>query len=363
MRGILDQVHFNDTLLDYFIAASIIAIGTLMIRVIKGTLLRGISSWAKRTKTPFDDLILNSIDRFGFPALYFLVIYMGLKILQLPLRGQHILNIAVIVVITYFIIRLISSVLHLLLRSYVGRQEKGEKNVKQLGGLMLIINMVIWVIGALFLFDNMGYDITAVVAGLGIGGIAVALAAQNILGDLFNYFVIFFDRPFEIGDFIVVDQKSGTVEYIGIKTTRVRALSGEQLVFPNSDLTGSRLHNYKRMQTRRIAFKFGVVQETPLDRLREIPLFVRSIVEQQRETVFDRAHFASYGDSSLDFEVVYTLRSADYNIYMDVQQAINLAILQEFQERNIALKDPNRMIAMMDRSDGKEEKIPNDLSG
>src|SRR5690606_33925698 len=131
-----------------------------------------------------------------------------------------------------------------LLQSYIRKrsdEEKADDRVKQLGGIMLIINIIIWALGLIFLFDNMGFDVTAVIAGMGIGGIAIALAAQNILGDLFNYFVIFFDKPFEIGDFIIVDDKLGTIEYIGIKTTRVKSLSGEQLVFSNSDLTNSRI--------------------------------------------------------------------------------------------------------------------------
>src|SRR5690606_34760610 len=126
------------------------------------------------------------------------------------------------------------------LQSYVRRQDKGEEKVKQLTGILLIINIVIWAIGVVFMLDNLGYDVTTIIAGLGIGGIAIALAAQNILGDLFNYFVIFFDRPFEVGDFIIVDNKLGTVEYIGLKTTRLKSLSGEQLIFANSDLTNSR---------------------------------------------------------------------------------------------------------------------------
>src|SRR5690625_4061931 len=148
--------------------------------------------------------------------------------LDLSIRVHNIAEVAFIVFVTYFSIRLISSILLLLLRSYVLKQENGQEKVKQIGGLMLIVNILIWTIGLVFLLDNLGYNITAIITGLGIGGIAIALAAQNILSDLFNYFVIFFDRPFEIGDYLVIDDKSGTVDYIGIKTTRVRSLTGER---------------------------------------------------------------------------------------------------------------------------------------
>jgi small-conductance mechanosensitive channel len=248
------------------------------------------------------------------------------------------------VAITILIIRFISALIRVLLQTYVRKQTDAQEKVKQIGGLMLIINMVIWVVGIVFLFDNMGYDVTAVVAGLGIGGIAVALAAQNILGDLFNYFVIFLDRPFEVGDFIIVDDKLGVVENIGIKTTRIKSLSGEQLVFSNSDLTNSRIHNYKRMQRRRVVFKIGVIYQTSYEQIKAIPALLKSIVLEQQLVEFDRAHFASYGDFSLNFEVVYYVLSSDYNIHMEIQQAIYLRIFEEFQKMGVEFAYPTQTL-------------------
>ncbi|GAB3815924.1 hypothetical protein GCM10028895_10600 [Pontibacter rugosus] len=219
---------------------------------------------------------------------------------------------------------------------------------------MLIINIIIWGIGLLTLLDNLGYDVTTVVAGLGIGGIAVALAAQNILGDLFNYFVIFFDRPFEVGDFIVIDEKAGVVDKIGVKTSRVKSLSGEQLVFSNSDLTNSRIHNYKRMEQRRILFKIGVTYQTPYATLQEIPALLKTIIDEQETTRYDRAHFSSYGDSSLDFEIVYYVLSSDYNVYMDVQQKINLRIFKEFELIGIDFAFPTRTVFWANQEQEKE---------
>jgi small-conductance mechanosensitive channel len=244
----------------------------------------------------------------------------------------------------------------MLLTSYVRRQHNGEEKVRQIGGLMLIINIVVWAVGIIFLFDNMGYDVTTVIAGLGIGGIAVALAAQNILGDLFNYFVIFMDRPFEIGDFIVVEEKSGVVEYIGIKTTRVKSLSGEQIVFANSDLTNSRIHNYKRMQRRRVVFTIGIVYETPYETIVKIPEMLKSIVLEQDTVEFDRAHFAVYGDSSLNFEVVYYVLDSAYNKYMDTQQAINLRIFEEFQKTGVGFAYPTQTL-FISNPDAEAEEV------
>ncbi|MDZ7648234.1 MAG: mechanosensitive ion channel family protein [Cytophagales bacterium] len=209
---------------------------------------------------------------------------------------------------------------------------------------MLIVNAVLWSIGLLFIFNNFGYDVTAIVAGLGIGGIAIALAAQNILGDLFNYFVIFFDRPFEVGDFITVDDKKGTVEYIGLKTTRVKSITGEQLIFSNSDLTNSRIHNFKRMDRRRIVFAFGVIYQTPPPVLEKIPSLVKNIVEAQSEVTFDRAHFQKFAASSLDYEVVYFVEHSDYNQYMDIQQTINMQIFKTFAAEGIEFAYPTQTV-------------------
>jgi small-conductance mechanosensitive channel len=244
------------------------------------------------------------------------------------------------------------------LKSYVRRQDQGEEKVKQLGGIMLILNGIIWIIGIIFLFDNLGYNVGTVIAGLGIGGIAIALAAQNILGDLFNYFVIFFDRPFEIGDFIILDDKMGTVEYIGIKTTRLKSLSGEQLIISNSDLTQSRLHNYKRMQRRRIQFDIGIVYQTPLEKVKEVPQIIKNVIASIEGITIDRTHFKAYGDFSLNFQTVYFVESSEYNVYMDKQQLINLKLFEEFEKRKIEFAYPTQSIFLAQNGNGKETADP-----
>lgn len=357
MNELLERTYFQNSVRDYFFALGIIVVGLLLVKVFKHVIIKRIKKWAENTETSFDDHVIESIERFGIPALYYSVIYIGVDYLVLSERGEKILHIATTVVITYLFVRFLSSAILLLLEAYLRNQKEGEEKVKQLGGIMLIINVIIWAVGILFLFDNMGYDVTAMVAGLGIGGIAIALAAQNILGDLFNYFVIFFDRPFEVGDFIIIDEKLGVVEYIGIKTTRIKSLSGEQLVFSNSDLTGSRIHNYKRMQRRRVLFKIGVVYQTPYEKLKKIPATIQSIVEEQHPVEFDRAHFASYGDYSLNFEIVYYVLDSDYNKYMDVQQAINLRIFQEFQHMNIEFAYPTQTLFLTNQEPEKQESF------
>ncbi|MGV3505280.1 MAG: mechanosensitive ion channel family protein [Adhaeribacter sp.] len=358
MKEILNRTYLHNTVQDYLISLAIILVGLLAIRLFKNILLKRIVGWSGKTKTHLDDFIVSAIERFGIPALYIATVYAGITYLQLSVQVHNILNVALTFAVTFLVIQLISSIILVVLRSYILRQEHGQEKVKQLGGIMLLINVLIWGVGILFFFDNIGYDITAIIAGLGIGGIAIALAAQNILGDLFNYFVIFFDRPIEIGDFIVVDDKNGVVDYIGIKTTRIKTLSGEQLIFSNSDLMNSRIHNFKRMEQRRVVFKIGATYQTPLEDIKKLPGLFKAIVEEQQPVRFDRAHFSGYGDSSIDFEIVYFVLDADYNKYMDIQQAIYLRIFEEFENRKLEFAYPTRTLFVLNENQQKAEDLP-----
>lgn len=290
-----------------------------------------------RTEGRVDDFIIDGVDHYGLPILQFSIISWCIQLLNLSPRAENIITVTTTVIITYYVIRLVSSVIMHLLKSRIRRQEHGEEKIKQLGGLILVVNIFIWILGIVFVLDNLGKDVTTIVTGLGIGGIAIALAAQNILGDLFNYFVIFFDRPFEVGDFIIVDDKMGTVEYLGIKTTRIRSLSGEQLIIGNSNLTGSRIHNFKRMEQRRVVFTLNIDHRTPLEKLKVIPELLRGIVESHALVRFDRAHLASIGDWSIRFEVVYLFLDPDFNKFMDTQQLILYRILEDLQGHEIFL--------------------------
>lgn len=344
METFLDKEFFGNTIQAYLIVLGCILLGILLITAFKKLVLKRIKRAVSQTNTQVDDFIVDNVGKYVVPIVYFTVIYAGLKSLVWPERFLNILEVTFVVVMTYYAIRLISSILLMLLESYIRGQENGDEKVKQMGGIILIMNVMIWVLGLVFMFGNLGYDVTAIIAGMGIGGIAIALAAQNILGDLFNYFVIFFDQPFEVGDFLVIGDKNGIVEKIGIKTTRIHTLSGEQLVFSNSDLTNSRIHNYKKMQRRRIVFGVGVTYETPVEQVRAIPALLKEIVESQPGVDFDRAHFKKFGDSSLDFEIVYFVNNADFNVYMDVQQEFNLQIYEKFGERGISIAFPTRTL-------------------
>lgn len=353
MNELLDKEYFGNTLQEVLIVFGAILLGLVLAKIFKRVVLKRISLAVAKTKTTIDDFIVESVGKYVVPMIYFAIIYSGLKSLVWPVRIMNIFEVVFVVTITYYAIRLISSIILRMLQSYISGQEGGAEKVKQMGGVILIINAVIWLIGLIFMLSNLGYNVSAIIAGMGIGGIAIALAAQNIIGDLFNYFVIFFDRPFEVGDFLVIGDKNGIVDKIGIKTTRIKTLSGEQLVISNSDITNSRIHNFKKMQRRRIVFTVGVTYETSLKLVKKIPGILRDIVQSEPRVDFDRAHFKSFGDSSLDYEVVYIINSADFNTYMDIQQDFNFQIYEKFGELGISIAFPTRTLYLRNENDMK----------
>ena len=203
---------------------------------------------------------------------------------------------------------------------------------------------VLWVVLVILTIDNLGFDPTTIIAGLGVGGIAVALALQNVLGDLIASLSIILDKPFEVGDFIVIDGMNGDVEHIGLKTTRLRSLSGEQLVLSNNDLLQSRIKNYKRMNNRRILFSLGVVYETSYEDLVKIPGLIKEIIDTEPKARFTRAHFSSYGDFALNYDIVYFVLTPLFDDYMDIQQNVNLEIFKRFSEEGIEFAYPTRKV-------------------
>jgi small-conductance mechanosensitive channel len=207
-----------------------------------------------------------------------------------------------------------------------------------------VATLALWSLLLLLALDNVGIDVTTLVAGLGIGGIAVALAAQSVLADLFASLAIVIDQPFVEGDFIVTGDLAGSVEKVGVKTTRIRSLSGEQLVVPNHDLVSSRIHNYKRMEERRVLFTIGVEYGTTAEQMELAPRLIRAAIEAQEGTRFDRAHFRGFGDFSLNIEAVYFVLSPDYAVYMETHQAVNMRILRDFRDAGIAFAFPTQTV-------------------
>jgi len=347
MNDFLDRVFLNNTVYNYLVALGIFILSIIIIKIAKKILINRLKVWVKKTKNIFDDFLVDILEKLVSPFLYFLAFYLGISSLVLNAYFTKAVNFLATGVLTFFIVNLILKITDHGVKIYWQRNNQSEILEHSLSGAIKVIRFVVWSLAIIFFLDNLGFKITTVIAGLGVGGVAIALAAQAILKDLFSYFSIIFDRPFKIGDFLIIGDLLGTVEHVGIKTTRIRSLGGEQLIFSNSDLTDSRVRNYKRMDKRRVVFKLGVIYQTSLKDLKEIPVIIEKIIKGIEDTIFDRAHFFSYGDFSLLFEVVYYVIGSDYNKYMDIQQEINFAIKEEFGKRKIEFAYPTQSIFLL----------------
>jgi len=344
----LNLTFGGNTLKEWATAMGIAIVAFILMWLAKKALARSFSKRADRDSLDIYALISRLAQRIQLPLITVFAVYFGLQSLKLP-EGlspwlSSIAMAALIMQLTLWATSLVDHYLKRSQRRYAGI-EKNAGRITTLRTAGVVMKVVLAAIAAVLILDNIpGVQITALVASLGITGIAVALAVQNILSDLFGSLSIVLDKPFLIGDFIIVDDYMGSVENIGLKTTRIRSLSGEQLVFSNNDLLKSRIRNYKRMDERRVVFSFGVTYETPLEKLREIPATVRRIIEPLEAVRFDRAHFQEYGDFSLNFEVVYYVLDSDYNRYMDIQQSINLTLYAAFEEKQIDFAYPTRTL-------------------
>ncbi len=335
----------ND-LRDWLIAVAV-AIGSMVLLA----LLRRVVGWrlvkmAERSKSQLDDDLVNVLSHTRSLFLILLSLYLGLHFVDIPERVESIVDSGIMIALFLQVGFWAGALLKLALDRYGEKQlAENPASVTTLNAISFLGRLVLWSVVLLLTLDNLGIDVTALLTGLGIGGIAVALAVQNILGDLLAALAIVLDKPFAVGDFIVVDDCVGSVEKVGLKTTRLRSLSGEQLVFSNADLLGSRLRNYGRMYERRVVFPLGVTYQTPRSKLELIPQILRQAVETQGEQVrFDRSHFKDYGDFSLNFETVYYVLTADYTLYMDIQQSINFAIHRRFEEEGIEFAYPTQTL-------------------
>ena len=295
---------------------------------------------------------------------FFLVValYAGARFLTLGDKLQAILNtVATIAFFWQAGVWMVATVHAFIDRRRQVRAAEDRAVLGSLGIISFLASAVIWSLVLLLTLDNLGVNITALVAGLGIGGVAVALAVQNVLGDLFASLSIALDRPFVVGDFLVIDNFLGSVENIGIKTTRLRSLDGEQIIMSNGDLLKSRVRNYGRMAERRVQFSLAVAYGTPLDCIEQIPGWIREFVSAEPDTRFDRSHFLRHGPASLEFETVYYIQSADYNKYMDIQQSINLKIHRLFAENDIDFAVPTQNLVLSRRRAPADET--SDLEG
>ena len=349
---IFDTVFLNNTVETWLYFLGILIVSFILLRYAIRILHRKLSKLSEKTKTDLDDLVAGLIGKVNTGLLLLISVYFGSIILELPVSIGTLLNKFVIVGLLAQAAMLGNSLIQYWVERYKKKKlAEDAASVTTFTALGFLLRLVLWSVIALLILDNLGIDITTLVAGLGITGIAVALAVQNILGDLFASLSIVLDKPFVIGDFIIIDNYLGSVEHIGLKTTRLRSISGEQLVMSNSDLLNSRIRNFKRMYERRVLFSLGVTYQTPLEKLQLIPSMIKEIIVKQEHARFDRAHFKEYGDFSLNFEIVYWVQKPEYITYMNTQQAINIEIFKQFEEQGIEFAYPTQTLFMAKEQD------------
>ncbi|MCE4557606.1 mechanosensitive ion channel family protein [Roseateles cellulosilyticus] len=323
----------------------------LVVKIGLRVVMQRLRALSVRTSTPVDDGLVQVLERTSSLLIWTVGLLVGLGLLPLDDRWHGRVSQLWFAVVAVQLGLWGQQIVSQVLQFHAQRRAEDAGTTATLTASATLLGWglrgALWVVVALAMLSNMGVNITAFVASLGIGGVAIALAVQNILGDLFASLSIAVDKPFEVGDFIVVDDVSGTVERVGLKTTRIRSLGGEQIVMGNAELLKRTVSNFKRLQTRRVSFGFGVTYDTSVEEVSAIPPLVRQLIEADPQLDFLRAHFKSFGDSSLDFEVVYRVNDPSYDVYMDRQQALNLALMRELQARGISFAFPTRTVALV----------------
>ena len=357
MEEVLEQTYFGNSPGDWLRAAIVAAVTYAALWAIEWVVTRRFAKFAERSRFTFDDVAVAVLraTRFWFTLL--VAVWAGSLTLRIDEGWFDHFQTALELGLILQILLWGNAGIRAAVRGYTARRAESDPSaITTMRAVGMIARLALGALLALSALAVLGFDVTALLAGLGIGGIAVAFALQGVLGDLFASLSIVLDKPFVIGDTIVVGQDAGTVEQIGLKTTRVRALSGEQLIFSNSDLLASRVRNMKRMAERRVVFRFGVTYETPRAKLVDIPQRIQAIVEAQPDTRFDRAHLAAFGPSSLDYEVVYYTKDPDYRLYADEHEQIMLAIIEYFERDGIEFAYPTQVVHLAPSAARSDER-------
>jgi len=343
--NILEWRFYHNPIEAWIAAGTTFAIIGATLFLVRTILARRLAKIAERTTTTADDAIVDLLRRTRYFFILTAAVAGGMLFLDLPERARDIGRVLATIALILQIAIWGNGLITFWFRNYA--EYKAESDVSSrttIAAFSFVARAILWIMLALVALNRLGFDVTALITGLGVGGIAIALAVQNVLGDLFAALAIVLDKPFVVGDTISVDNFTGTVEHVGLKTTRLRSVNGEQLIFSNADLLKSRLRNFKRMQERRVLFQIGVTYDTTPDKVARIPVIIRETIESQQQVRFDRSHFTTLGDSALSFETVYFVLTSDYNVYADVHQTVNLTILQRFAAEKIEFAYPTRTL-------------------
>jgi len=354
IQPLLQTNIFDIRLQTYLLVIASVVLTFVIIRLIRVVALSRFEAMAKKTQTSIDDTFIQQIESVGFLFYFVLSVYIPLFYIQstensLPDLFFRTVTTITVLVLSFYIAQIaaafVSHTIGKIIEKRTGKVTEADESVLAL--LSLGLKGVVWLIAIIAIFNIFAVDLTGLVAGLGVGGLVVAFAIQNVLADLFSSLSIYIDKPFKPGDFIIVGNMMGTVKKVGIKSTRIASLDGEEIVMSNRQLTDAEIHNYDRMRRRRVAFKIRFPYNTNPKKLAKIPSIIQAIIQSQEKATFDRCHVFEFDSSSINAEIVYYIQSGDYTIFMDTQQAIVLALVGIFAEQKIEFAFPTQTIHLV----------------
>jgi len=333
----LAQMYWGNTGQEYVKALLIFILLILVLWIFKKIIILQLHQLSKKTKTDLDDYAVKILQGLGWPFYLQIAFNFSVRALQLAPILKSILDYALLIVLLYYLIKSMMMIIDVAATKYIQGTSKTavEGDTAIIDLFTTLIKVGVWAVALLFLLSNFGIDITALVAGLGIGGIAIAFALQNVLSDIFASFSIYFDKPFRVGDTIQIGTDTGVVRKVGIKSTRIETLQGQELVVSNKELTNSRINNFKKMTRRRFAFTISISYETPTEKIRKIPNIITEIIKKVKETDIESVHLKQLGDVALVYEIAYTIKNPDMKTFLDAQQEINFQIMEKFKREKI----------------------------
>lgn len=300
------------------------------------------------SKTPFtwDDMAVKAVQQIGWPFYWVLPLFITSQLIELPATITSIISNLSLVIGTFYVAKTVQIFVVKAISNYVSRHEQEDQENKQTIGIFLeiISKIILWSMAVVLILQNLGFNVTALLGGLGVAGIAIGFALQNVLGDVFAFFSLYFDKPFQVGNFIIVGEDMGTVQKIGIKSTRIKTLTGQELIISNRQLTENRVQNFKRMKKRRVEFNFSIPYETPVTKVKQVNQIVTKIFENLDQVELSRVHFKTLGETSLIFEVVYIVQQSDYTLYMDIRQHVNLELMERLAAAKIKFAYPTQVV-------------------
>jgi len=339
----LETVFLGNTIFDYLTTFVLFIVLLILFKIFQIIIITRLNLLAKKTRTEIDDTLIKVIKSLRPPFYFFVAFYIVVQNLFLGEIFKKALSVVLVIWIVYHIVIALQILINYFVRKRMEDEAGGHADAT-ISLLSLISKIVIWSLGFLFALSNLGINVTSLIAAMGVGGIAIAFALQNILSDLFSSFAIYFDKPFVPGDFIVIGNNSGVVQKIGIKTTRIKTLQGEELVVSNKEITSVRIQNFKKLEERRVVLSLGVTYDTKTEMLKKIPAIIKNLIDNTNKARHDRTHFRSFGNSALEIEIVYYATTSDYNEYMDINQEVLLKIKNLFEKEEINFAFPTQTI-------------------